>query len=83
MDQIDEGSQSPDPTRRAALRVGAAVAWTVPVMTALGTSPAHADQASGPTGGETEPPPPLAWMASYPLVEALHSKLVVLNKTRV
>ena len=32
---------------------------------------------------ETEPPPPLAWMASYPLVESLHSKLVVLSKTRV
>lgn len=32
---------------------------------------------------ETEPPPPLAWMASYPLVDALHSKLVVLSKTRV
>lgn len=32
---------------------------------------------------ETEPPPPLTWMASYPLVESLHSKLVVLSKTRV
>jgi 16S rRNA (guanine527-N7)-methyltransferase len=38
---------------------------------------------SGTSTVETEPPPPLAWMASYPLVEALHSKLVVLSKTRV
>jgi 16S rRNA (guanine527-N7)-methyltransferase len=28
-------------------------------------------------------PPPLAWMATYPLVDSLHSKLVVLSKTRV
>lgn len=28
-------------------------------------------------------PPPLAWMATYPLVNSLHSKLVVLSKTRV
>ncbi len=32
---------------------------------------------------EDSPPPPLAWMATYPLVDSLHSKLVVLNKTRV
>ena len=28
-------------------------------------------------------PPPLSWMATYPLVDSLHSKLVVLSKTRV
>mgnify|MGYP006380992431 CR=1 FL=1 len=38
---------------------------------------------SGTSTVETEPPPPLIWMASYPLVDALHSKLVVLSKTRV
>ena len=38
---------------------------------------------SGTSTVETEPPPPLAWMASYPLVDSLHSKLVVLSKTRV
>jgi len=38
---------------------------------------------TGTSTVETEPPPPLAWMASYPLVDALHSKLVVLSKTRV
>ena len=32
---------------------------------------------------EDSPPPPLTWMATYPLVDALHSKLVVLSKTRV
>jgi len=32
---------------------------------------------------EDSPPPPLAWMATYPLVDTLHSKLVVLSKTRV
>ena len=32
---------------------------------------------------EDSPPPPLDWMATYPLVDALHSKLVVLSKTRV
>ena len=32
---------------------------------------------------EDSPPTPLAWMATYPLVDALHSKLVVLSKTRV
>ena len=32
---------------------------------------------------EDSPPPPLSWMATYPLVDALHSKLVVLSKTRV
>jgi 16S rRNA (guanine527-N7)-methyltransferase len=32
---------------------------------------------------EDSPPPPLAWMATYPLVDSLHSKLVVLSKTRV
>ncbi len=37
---------------------------------------------SGTSTVETEPPPPLAWMASYSLVDALHSKLVVLSKTR-
>jgi 16S rRNA (guanine527-N7)-methyltransferase len=34
-------------------------------------------------GLEDSPPPPLAWMATYPLVDSLHSKLVVLSKTRV
>jgi 16S rRNA (guanine527-N7)-methyltransferase len=32
---------------------------------------------------EDSPPPPLAWMATYPLVDSLHSKLVVLSKNRV
>jgi 16S rRNA (guanine527-N7)-methyltransferase len=32
---------------------------------------------------EDSPPPPLVWMATYPLVDSLHSKLVVLSKTRV
>ncbi len=32
---------------------------------------------------EDAPPPPLTWMATYPLVDALHSKLVILSKTRV
>lgn len=32
---------------------------------------------------EDSPPPPLAWMATFPLVDSLHSKLVVLSKTRV
>lgn len=32
---------------------------------------------------DDSPPPPLAWMATYPLVDSLHSKLVVLSKTRV
>lgn len=32
---------------------------------------------------ETSSPPPLSWMASYPLVDSLHSKLVVLVKTMV
>lgn len=32
---------------------------------------------------EDSPPPPLAWMATYPLLDSLHSKLVVLSKTRV
>lgn len=32
---------------------------------------------------EDSPPPPLSWMASYPLVDSLHSKLVILSKTRV
>jgi 16S rRNA (guanine527-N7)-methyltransferase len=32
---------------------------------------------------EDAPPPPLSWMATYPLVDALHSKLVILSKTRV
>lgn len=32
---------------------------------------------------EDSPPPPLAWMATYPLVDVLHSKLVILSKTRV
>lgn len=32
---------------------------------------------------QTSAPPPLSWMATYPLVESLHSKLVVLSKTRV
>ena len=38
---------------------------------------------SSKTDLEDSPPPPLAWMATYPLVETLHSKLVVLSKTRV
>lgn len=38
---------------------------------------------AGSSTVETEPPPPLTWMASYPLVDALRSKLVVLSKTRV
>ena len=38
---------------------------------------------AGTSPVEPEPPPPLAWMASYPLVDTLHSKLVVLSKTRV
>ena len=37
----------------------------------------------GSSPEETEPPPPLAWMATYPLVSSLHSKLVILSKTRV
>ena len=32
---------------------------------------------------EDSPPTPLSWMATYPLVDSLHSKLVVLSKTRV
>ena len=32
---------------------------------------------------EDSPPPPLAWMATYPLVDSLHSKLVILSKSRV
>ncbi|MEO7135520.1 MAG: 16S rRNA (guanine(527)-N(7))-methyltransferase RsmG [Vicinamibacterales bacterium] len=32
---------------------------------------------------EHSPPPPLAWMATYPLVDSLDSKLVVLSKTGV
>jgi 16S rRNA (guanine527-N7)-methyltransferase len=38
---------------------------------------------SGKSELEESPPPPLSWMASYPLVDSLHSKLVVLSKTRV
>lgn len=38
---------------------------------------------AGRTELEDSPPPPLAWMATYPLVDSLHSKLVVLSKTRV
>jgi 16S rRNA (guanine527-N7)-methyltransferase len=38
---------------------------------------------SGKSDLETSPPPPLAWMASYPLIDALHSRLLVLSKTRV
>ena len=38
---------------------------------------------AGKTDLEDSPPPPLSWMATYPLVDALHSKLVVLSKTRV
>ena len=39
----------------------------------------------GPGGLELEDssPPPLAWLATYPLVESLRSRLVVLSKTRV
>lgn len=32
---------------------------------------------------EDSPPPPLSWMATYPLIDSLHSKLVILSKTRV
>ena len=32
---------------------------------------------------EHSPPPPLVWMATYGLVDALNSKLVVLSKSRV
>jgi 16S rRNA (guanine527-N7)-methyltransferase len=32
---------------------------------------------------EDSPPTPLSWLATYPLVDSLHSKLVVLSKTRV
>jgi 16S rRNA (guanine527-N7)-methyltransferase len=32
---------------------------------------------------EDSPPPPLSWVATYPLVDSLHSKLVILSKTRV
>lgn len=38
---------------------------------------------SSKTDLEDSPPPPLTWMATYPLVDALHSKLVVLSKSRV
>lgn len=31
---------------------------------------------------EDSPPPPLVWMATFPLIDSLHSKLVILNKTR-
>lgn len=37
----------------------------------------------GSSAVETAPPTPLTWMATYPLVDPLHSKLVVLSKTRV
>lgn len=37
----------------------------------------------GKTDLEDSPPPPLAWLATYPLVDTLHSKLVILSKTRV
>ena len=43
-----------DHTRRAALRMGVAVAWVAPAMTVLGASSAHADIASG--GGVVPPP---------------------------
>lgn len=36
----------------------------------------------GPDIAESSPPP-LAWLATYPLVESLRSRLVVLSKTRV
>ena len=32
---------------------------------------------------EDSPPLPLSWMATYPLVDSLHSKLVVLSKFHV
>ena len=38
---------------------------------------------SSKTELEDSPPPPLTWMATYPLIDSLHSKLVVLGKTRV
>lgn len=38
---------------------------------------------SGRTDLEESPPPPLTWMASYPLVSENHSKLIVLSKSRV
>ena len=39
----------------------------------------------GPGKNELEdtPPPPLTWLATYPLIDSIHSKLVVLGKTRV
>ena len=39
----------------------------------------------GPGGLELEDssPPPLGWLATYPLVESLRSRLVVLSKTRL
>lgn len=43
-----------DHSRRAALRMGVAVAWAAPAMTVLGTSSAHADIASG--AGVVPPP---------------------------
>lgn len=46
-------------TRRSALRTGAVVAgaaWSVPVLSVIGVSPAHADHAS-PVAGPTPPPP--------------------------
>lgn len=36
----------------------------------------------GPDIAETSPPP-LVWLATYPLIESLRSRLVVLSKTRV
>lgn len=38
---------------------------------------------SSKTDLEDSPPPPLSWMATYPLVDTLHSKLVVLSKFHV
>lgn len=57
MDDHDTIPRASDPSRRTALRMGAAVAWTVPIMTVVGTSPAHADRASAPGGTVVTPPP--------------------------
>lgn len=38
---------------------------------------------SGKSDLEDSPPPPFSWMATYPLIDSLHSKLVVLSKSRV
>jgi hypothetical protein len=61
MADTELNAESKGTTRRAALRTGAVVAgaaWSVPVLTAIGVSPAHADTPSGvqPGGGTKTPP---------------------------